>query len=212
MLRTTTAVFMILATTICLAGTAWAGRFGPGGRPSNFYGREIRNDKVLHLEDYRGKWVLVDFWATWCGPCMGELPNLVKVTNPQSHFEGDEVMIYIRDGGAFDFQGGQVNLSAPTTDPYKGYLIYMYHDFSNYDPSVNPPNCQINGNSTSTFQGTIYAPYCDVTINGTSDAQGFMAQIIAYTISLSGDTALTFTYNADDMPLTPEINRTGLYH
>ena len=35
--------------------------------------------KTFKLSDYRGKYVLLDFWATWCGPCLGETPNLKKV-------------------------------------------------------------------------------------------------------------------------------------
>ena len=47
--------------------------------------------KTHRLSDYRGKWVLVNFWATWCPPCLNELPELVSLHS--AHKDSDLVVI-----------------------------------------------------------------------------------------------------------------------
>jgi thiol-disulfide isomerase/thioredoxin len=49
--------------------------------------------KRYRLSDYRGKWVLVNYWATWCPPCREELPELEVFHN--NHKDTDAVVLGI---------------------------------------------------------------------------------------------------------------------
>lgn len=59
-----------------------------GGQAVNFTYPDL-NGKQVSLNDFKGKVVLVDVWATWCGPCKGEIPHLKKL---EKEMHGQDVL------------------------------------------------------------------------------------------------------------------------
>ena len=55
---------------------------------------EMMDAKTVNLQDYRGRFVLLNFWATWCSPCLKEMPDLENAYNEM----GQEKLVVLAVG------------------------------------------------------------------------------------------------------------------
>ena len=84
------------------------------GNPAPAFSFQMANGKKGSLADYKGKVLVLDFWASWCGPCRQEIPNMKKY---YEEFKGKDVEFLSvsidADKKAWEKARGEENMAWP---------------------------------------------------------------------------------------------------
>ena len=99
---------------------------GKDRHPAPDFSLKDSDGKVVHLSDYRGKVVLLDFWATWCGYCREALPSIELLHRGLK----DKVAVFGIDDEAADVARDYLQkfgYTLPTLIDLKDTAVNLYH-------------------------------------------------------------------------------------
>lgn len=117
--------------------------------------------KPYSLAAQRGQWVVVNFWATWCGPCLKEMPELSALDAMREHVE-----VIGLDYEDIEPDALKTFLERhPVVYPVA--IVDVYDPPKDFDPPVGLPNTYLvdpNGKVAKRFLGPITAKDIDVAI------------------------------------------------
>ena len=81
-----------------------------------------KNDQKININEYTGKLLILNFWATWCEPCKEEMPSLDKL---QANPELDKIKIF------------PINIGKETLNKVNKFFIDL--NIKNFEPYFDPP-------------------------------------------------------------------------
>ena len=81
-----------------------------------------KNDQKININEYKGKLLLLNFWAVWCEPCKEEMPSLDKL---QANPELDKIKIF------------PINIGKETLDKVNKFFEDL--NIKNFEPYFDPP-------------------------------------------------------------------------
>jgi thiol-disulfide isomerase/thioredoxin len=82
-------LWLVLLPVVLLLAVGCSAASGTGapvsGNPAPVFSLRGLDGETISLSSFRGKPVLLNFWATWCGPCQGEMPFLQQVSDDPAY-------------------------------------------------------------------------------------------------------------------------------